>query len=77
MSIKSLPPERFFISCLSSISTIKFWIQYYPADVEEVKPVEKKSNNGETCKKCKEYFPFAESNQDDSTFICWGCKNGY
>lgn len=33
-----------------------------------------KNNNGCTCKNCKEFFPYAESNQDDGTLICYGCK---
>lgn len=28
-----------------------------------------------SCKICKEYFPYALSNQTDGTLICWVCRN--
>lgn len=31
--------------------------------------------NGLNCKKCREHFPMAESNQSDGTLVCWSCKN--
>jgi hypothetical protein len=42
-------------------------------------PVEekKKKSDGCTCKKCKEFFEYAEPNQEDGTLICWACRHGY
>jgi hypothetical protein len=45
---------------------------------EEVTPVEKeKDSGGCLCKKCKEFYDFAEPNQEDGTLICWSCRHGY
>lgn len=27
------------------------------------------------CRKCREYFPFAEPNQTDGSLVCWNCRN--
>lgn len=45
-------------------------------DIELAVPVEekKKNSDGCTCRKCKEFFPYAEPNQDDGTLICYGCR---
>ncbi len=45
-------------------------------DIDLAVPVEekKKDCDGETCRKCKEYFPYAEPNQDDGTLVCYGCR---
>lgn len=44
----------------------------------QCEPKEKQSSkNGCDCKKCKNYFPYAEPNQEDGTLICWACRNGY
>ena len=42
-------------------------------------PVEekKKKSDGCNCKKCKEFFEYAEPNQEDGTLICWACRHGY
>jgi len=41
-------------------------------------PLEKKSNKeGCNCKKCKEFYPYAEPNQEDGTLICYACRHGY
>ena|ERR1700679_2675106 len=42
------------------------------------KPEEKKKNSdGCNCKKCKEYFPYAEPNQEDGvSLICYACRHG-
>lgn len=37
----------------------------------------KKDCDGCNCKKCKEYFPYAEPNQEDGTLICYACRHGY
>lgn len=45
---------------------------------EEATPVEKKKDSsGCLCKKCKEFYDFAEPNQEDGTLICWSCRHGY
>jgi hypothetical protein len=42
---------------------------------EETKAEEKKKDSdGCTCKKCKEFFPYAEPNQEDGTLVCYGCR---
>lgn len=43
---------------------------------EEVPAAEekKKDSDGCTCKKCKEYFPYAEPNQEDGSLVCYGCR---
>lgn len=41
-------------------------------------PEAKKENkDGCNCKKCKEFYPYAEPNQDDGTLICYSCRHGY
>lgn len=30
---------------------------------------------GMICKSCKDDYPCSESNEDDGTFTCWGCRN--
>lgn len=37
----------------------------------------KKNKDGCDCKKCKEYFPYAEPNQDDGTLVCYKCRIGW
>jgi hypothetical protein len=36
-----------------------------------------KNSNGCVCKKCKELYPYAEPNESDGTFSCYGCRHGY
>lgn len=45
-------------------------------DIDLAVPVveKKKDSDGCTCKKCKEYYQYAEPNQDDGTLICYGCR---
>lgn len=40
----------------------------------EILKEKKKSSDGETCTKCKEFFPFAEPNQPNDTLICYSCR---
>ena len=39
-------------------------------------PEEKKkdSSDGCSCKKCKEFYPMAVSNQPDGSMVCYGCR---
>lgn len=36
---------------------------------------EEKKSDGCFCKKCKDFFPYAEPNQKDGTLICYSCRN--
>ena len=40
---------------------------------EDEVPIE--DNKGHNCKACKEFYPYARSNQDDGTLICYACRN--
>lgn len=33
-------------------------------------------SKGQTCCKCKEFYPYAEINKDDGTFKCYACRKG-
>lgn len=44
---------------------------------EKIKAEKKDDRDGCDCVKCKEFYPFAEPNQDDGTLICFSCRNGY
>lgn len=54
------------------------WYNYIPP-IEIVDSVKDKKENkdGCNCKKCKELFEYAEPNQSDGTFICYGCRHGW
>jgi len=45
-------------------------------DIDFAVPVEEKKekSDGCTCKKCKEFYQYAEPNQEDGTLICYGCR---
>src|SRR6185369_6632012 len=45
-------------------------------DIDLAVPVDenKEFSDGCVCKKCKEYYQYAEPNQDDGTLICYGCR---
>lgn len=46
-----------------------------PASPAQCQPSEKKKDkDGCECKKCKEFYQYAEPNQDDGTLICYGCR---
>lgn len=43
----------------------------------EAPVAEKKINkDGCRCKKCKEFYPYAQANQEDGTLICYVCRKG-
>lgn len=48
-----------------------------PLSQEKVKAEKKDDRDGCDCVKCKEFYPFAEPNQEDGTLICFSCRNGY
>jgi hypothetical protein len=39
--------------------------------------IKNNTRNGCTCRKCGNFNEYAEPNQDDGTFLCFTCKNGY
>ena len=45
--------------------------------VTSVSDKKKKDRDGCDCKKCKEFYPYAEPNQEDGTLICYACRHGY
>lgn len=54
------------------------WVTWPPAVVPaDAAPVKKKDKDGCDCKKCKEFYPYAEPNQDDGTLICYKCRIGW
>jgi hypothetical protein len=59
-----------------TIPTGANWPQMSLPDIDLAVPVEekKKDSDGCTCKKCKEYYQYAEPNQQDGTLICYGCR---
>jgi len=48
----------------------------WPGQPQDELPVEvkKEKSEGCTCKKCNEFNAYAEANQPDDTFICYGCR---
>jgi hypothetical protein len=53
--------------------------QYTITGIDLAVPVaeKKKKSEGCSCKKCKEFYQYAEPNQEDGTLICWACRHGY
>jgi hypothetical protein len=45
-----------------------------PAEPKKEAKKAKKDPDGCTCKKCKEFYQFAEPNQEDGTLICYSCR---
>lgn len=43
--------------------------------IPEPDKIAKSISNGMTCKKCNNYSQYAQSNQDDGTFICYSCRS--
>lgn len=37
----------------------------------------KKDKDGCDCKKCREFYPYAEPNQEDGTLVCYKCRIGW
>jgi len=44
---------------------------------QKITTIYSSSSNGMVCSGCKKHNPYAESNQNDGTFICYNCRNGY
>jgi hypothetical protein len=59
---------------------VQMYFPWYapPKPVEEKKAtVPSDGRDGLDCKVCKEFYQYAESNQEDGTLICFKCRNGY
>jgi hypothetical protein len=41
-----------------------------------IEPEKKNYSDGCHCKKCKDYFPYAEPNQEDGSMVCYACRHG-
>jgi hypothetical protein len=50
---------------------------YISAIPTEPEAKKKDNRDGCDCKKCKEFFPYAEPNQEDGTLICYRCRIGW
>ena len=62
------------------ISAQMYFPWYMPPSLPEDQALPKKPSDGKDgldCKSCKDYYSFAESNQEDGAFICFKCRNGY
>lgn len=53
------------------------WSVSYPMIVPEEVAAKKENKDGCNCKKCKEFYPYAEPNQDDGTLVCYSCRHGW
>lgn len=54
------------------------WIGVDYGKEEKTKEKKKREKDGCDCATCKQFFPYAEPNQDDKeTFICYGCRTGF
>lgn len=73
----------------AGISSGTIWITtgassggWFTIGATEAEPAEKatdkkQNKDGCNCKKCKEFYPYAEPNQDDGTLICYSCRKGW
>jgi len=46
-----------------------------PSDLAAEECFHSIESEGCVCKKCEDFFPFAEPNQDDKSFVCFACRN--
>jgi hypothetical protein len=58
------------------------WAGYipYPTQIEldeSDAAIAKDDRDGCVCKSCKDFYQYAVANQDDKSFICYGCRHGY
>lgn len=47
-----------------------------PVPATETVEKKPKDKDGCFCKKCKDFFPYAEPNQEDGTLVCYACRKG-
>lgn len=54
------------------------WISAPPiiidGEIDLAGDLPKKDKDGCDCKVCKEFYPYAEPNQDDGTLVCYSCR---
>jgi hypothetical protein len=46
----------------------------FELDLPEDNDFGRSLNQPQVCKKCREIYPYAESNQKDGTFKCYSCR---
>lgn len=79
------PPIKIVTAAPATVTTSPFSVQWisipsgswgidYALTSPDAKPENKINKDGCTCKKCKEFYQYAEANQDDGTLICYGCR---
>lgn len=66
-----------------NISSGNFMMPFFPGfnynpNGNPVPEEPKDDRDGCVCKTCKDFYAFAEPNQEDKkTFICYSCRHGY
>lgn len=53
------------------------WNPFIPYQTDPDNAESKDERDGCTCTKCKNFSPYATPNQEDKSFVCFGCRNGY
>lgn len=67
--------QTFIFSTPPPVQTVTwFGPNPFTDPVPAVPAVPQKKSDGCFCKKCKEFYPYAEPNQQDGTLICYGCR---
>ena len=52
-----------------------FWIPFFPpAETPEPEKPKTQDKDGRICINCKQFYPYAESNQPDGSFKCYSCR---
>jgi hypothetical protein len=46
-----------------------------PSELSFEEGIDSVESEGCVCKKCGDFFPFAEPNQEDKSFVCFACRN--
>lgn len=53
------------------------YVSMIPSEPAAPAPKKKDDRDGCDCKKCKDFYPYAEPNQEDGTLICYRCRHGW
>lgn len=53
------------------------WTVQAATPAQEKKAKKKPEEDGCVCKKCKQFYQYAEPNQEDGTLICYSCRQGW
>lgn len=67
-----------FWSCDGELFPFELEIDYGNSIIEQNGDaiiVKRVKSNGHNCIGCKEFYQYAEANQKDGTFKCWGCRH--